>query len=51
MNDLNLFFTEKGIVHEPELFEAVIKGNHIDTTDFSINTAHNELHYQGHYNR
>lgn len=33
---------EKGIVHEPEIFEAVIKGYHIDTKDFVINTAHNE---------
>lgn len=51
MNDFNLYFTQKGTVHEPELFEAVIKGYHIDTRDFVINTANEELHWEGHYNR
>lgn len=51
MNNVNLFFTEKGTVHEPELFESVLKGFHIDTSDFVINTANEELHWAGHYNR
>jgi hypothetical protein len=51
MNNVNLYFTEKGTVHEPELFEAAIKGFHIDTTDFSINTANDAVYWEGHYNR
>lgn len=34
-------FMKEGIVHHPEVFEAVTKGYSIDTTDFVINTAHN----------
>lgn len=51
MNNVNLFFTDKGVVHEPELFEAVIKGFHIDTSDFAINTSNDGVHWEGHYNR
>lgn len=51
MNNINLFFTEKGTVHEPELFEAVIKGFHIDTSNFVINTSHDNIYLEGHYNR
>lgn len=51
MNNFNLYFSQKGTVHEPELFEAVVKGYHIDTSDFVINTAHNEQYWTGHYNR
>jgi hypothetical protein len=51
MTNVNLFFTEKGTVHEPELFEAAMKGFHIDTTNFSINTSHDKLVWEGHYNR
>lgn len=51
MNNVNLFFTDKGIVHEPEIFEAVIKGFHIDTSNFSINTSHDKVYLEGHYNR
>jgi hypothetical protein len=42
MNNFNLYFDNKGIVHEPEIFEAVLKGYHIDTKNFVINTAHDE---------
>ena len=51
MNNMNLYFTQEGTVHEPELFESVIKGYHIDTSDFVINTAHEEVVWAGHYNR
>jgi len=34
-------FMKEGVVHEPELFEAVLKGYNIDTTDFVINTENN----------
>jgi hypothetical protein len=45
-NDYNLFFVKEGTVHQPELFEAAIKGYNIDTSDFSINTSHNERAYE-----
>jgi hypothetical protein len=50
-NNVNLYFVQKGTVHHPEIFEAVIKGFHIDTSDFVINTAHDKSHMEGHYNR
>lgn len=37
--DVNVFFLKEGIVHQPEVFEAVVKAYHVDTTDFVINTA------------
>jgi hypothetical protein len=36
-----VFFMKEGIVHEPELFEQVMRGYNIDTTDFEINTEDN----------
>jgi len=33
---------KEGIVHEPELFEAVVKGYNVDTSNFVINTANND---------
>ena len=38
----NIFFLKEGTVHQPELFEAAMKGYNIDTSDFTINTANNE---------
>lgn len=46
----NLYFVEDGIVHEPEVFEAVMKGYHVDTSNFTINTADNERALEPHYN-
>jgi hypothetical protein len=37
--DVNLFFMKEGTVHHPEVFEAIVKGYHIETSDFVINTA------------
>ena len=34
-------FMKEGVVHEPELFEQVVRGYNIDTTDFEINTEDN----------
>lgn len=34
-------FIKEGVVHEPELFEQVVRGYNIDTTDFEINTEDN----------
>lgn len=41
---------KEGIVHHPEIFEAVIKGYNVDTTDFVINTADNVRSREGNYN-
>jgi len=35
---------KEGIVHQPEIFEQVVKGYNIDTSDFVINTADNIRH-------
>ena len=48
--DRLFYFMPQGVVHDPELFEAVVKGFHIDTSDFSINTAHNLRAYEPHHN-
>jgi hypothetical protein len=40
----------EGIVHHPELFEAVLKGYTVDTSDFVINTADNIRSREGNYN-
>ncbi len=48
--DVNLFFVKEGIVHHPEVFEAICKGYHVDTTDFSINTSHDERALEPHHN-
>lgn len=48
--DVNVFFLKEGIVHQPELFEAVVKGYHVDTTDFVINTLLAERTREPHHN-
>ena len=40
--DVAIFFMKEGIVHHPEVFDAVVRGLHIDTSDFVINTANEE---------
>ena len=32
---------KEGTVHQPEIFEQVVKGYNIDTSDFTINTEDN----------
>lgn len=46
----NVFFLKEGVVHQPELFEAALKGYNIDTSDFVINTANNERAVEPNYN-
>jgi hypothetical protein len=46
----NVFFMKEGTVHQPELFEAAMKGYNIDTSDFTINTANNERALEPNYN-
>ena len=50
VNDEIIYFMKEGTVHQPEVFEQVIKGNHIDTTDFEINTAHNNRYLEPNHN-
>jgi hypothetical protein len=40
-NNEVIYFMKEGAVHEPELFEMVMKGYNIDTTDCEINTEDN----------
>ena len=41
VQDEILAFMREGTVHEPEVFEMVLKGYNIDTSDFVINTENN----------
>jgi len=41
VQDETIFFMKEGTVHQPEVFEMVMKGYNIDCSDFEINTAHN----------
>ena len=49
VQDEILEFMKEGTVHNPEVFEMVLKGYNIDTSDFVINTdnsmrAHEPTH-------
>ena len=50
LSNENVFFLKEGVVHQPELFEAALKGYNIDTSDFTINTANNERAGEPNYN-
>lgn len=41
VQDQIVYFMKEGTVHQPEVFEMVLKGYNIDTSDFTINTADN----------
>lgn len=41
VNDEIISFMKEGTVHQPEIFEQIVKGYNIDTSDFSISTSHN----------
>lgn len=41
VQDETISFMKEGTVHNPELFEQVLKGYNIDTSDFVINTEDN----------
>lgn len=49
-NDEIIKFMKEGVVHQPELFEAVMRGYNIDTRDFVINTEDNKRWKEGHKN-
>ena len=41
VQDEVISFMKEGTVHQPEVFDMVLKGYNIDTSDFEINTEHN----------
>jgi hypothetical protein len=41
VQDQIISFMKEGTVHQPEIFEMVLKGYNIDTSDFTINTEDN----------
>ena len=41
VQDEIIYFMKEGTVHQPEVFEMVLKGYNIDTSDFVINTENN----------
>ena len=41
VQDEIIYFMKEGTVHQPEVFEMVLKGYNIDTSDYVINTEHN----------
>lgn len=41
VNNEIIYFLKEGTVHQPELFDNVVKGYNIDDTDFEINTEDN----------
>ena len=49
-SDACIFFIKEGTVHHPEVFDAIVRGYHIDTSDFVINTSHQERTREPHYN-
>lgn len=44
--DETIYFMKEGTVHQPEVFEMVLKGYNIDTSDFVINTDNSIRHYE-----
>ena len=46
VNDEIIYFMKEGTVHQPEIFEMVMRGYNIDTSDFVINTANNERYLE-----
>ena len=43
-------FMKEGTVHQPEVFEMVLKGYNIDTSDFVINTDHSRRAWEPTHN-
>jgi hypothetical protein len=48
--DVDVFFLKEGVVHHPEVFEAVVKAYHVDTTDFVVNTHLQDRAREPHHN-
>lgn len=45
-----IYFMKEGTVHQPEVFEMVLKGYNIDTSDFVINTDNSVRHAEPTHN-
>lgn len=41
---------KEGTVHQPEIFEMIMRGYNIDGSDFAINTEHNVRHLEPDHN-
>jgi hypothetical protein len=50
VQDETIYFMKEGTVHQPEVFEMVLKGYNIDTSDFSINTDHSIRYNEPNHN-
>jgi hypothetical protein len=50
IQDEVIYFMKEGTVHQPELFEMVMRGYNIDTSDFVVNTAHNIRAFEPNHN-
>lgn len=42
LNDEIIYFMKEGVVHQPEIFEQILRGYNIDDTDYQINTEDND---------
>ncbi len=50
VQDEIIYFMKEGTVHQPEVFEMVVKGYNIDTSDFVINTDHSIRYNEPNHN-
>jgi|JI10StandDraft_1071094.scaffolds.fasta_scaffold818286_1 hypothetical protein len=51
VQDEIIYFMKEGKVHQPEIFEMVLRGYNIDTTNFVINTQNNLRYMEPHHNQ
>jgi len=50
VQDEIVYFMKEGTVHQPEVFEQVLKGYNIDTSDFVVNTDHSIRYNEPNHN-
>lgn len=50
IQDEIIYFMKEGKVHQPEIFEWVLKGYNIDTSDFVVNTENNVRYMEANHN-
>lgn len=51
VQDEIIYFMKEGTVHQPEIFEMVLRGYNIDTSNFVINTENNLRYMEPHHNQ
>lgn len=51
VQDEIIYFMREGKVHQPEIFEMVLRGYNIETSNFVINTEHNMRYMEPHHNQ